>query len=294
MAQPTSSLNEIRIPQGAIRYRDTGTGEPIVFVHGALVDGTLWRKVTPLLEGEFRCVVPDLPLGSHRLAMPPNADLSPPGLARLVAELLAALEIERATLVGNDTGGAICQLVAARHPERLARLVLTPCDAYENFLPPAFRYLQLAARIPGATTVLAQTMRLDFVLRAPLAYGWLTKRPIPDQVLDRWTEPIRLDRAVRRDAGKLLRGISKRYTLEAAEELRDFDRPTLIAWAPEDRFFKLTYGERLAEAIPDARLVRIDDSRTFVSEDQPERLAELIGGFVRETSGAAAPTPAGL
>jgi pimeloyl-ACP methyl ester carboxylesterase len=294
MAQPTSSLNEIRIPQGAIRYRDTGTGEPIVFVHGALVDGTLWRKVTPLLEGEFRCVVPDLPLGSHRLPMPPNADLSPPGLARLIAELLAALEIERATLVGNDTGGAICQLVAARHPERLARLVLTPCDAYENFLPPAFRYLQLAARIPGATTVLAQTMRLDFVRRAPLAYGWLTKRPIPDQVLDRWTEPIRLDRAVRRDAGKLLRGISKRYTLEAAEKLRDFDRPTLIAWAPEDRFFKLTYGERLAEAIPDARLVRIDDSRTFVSEDQPERLAELIGGFVRETSGAAAPASAGL
>jgi len=226
--------------------------------------------------------------------MPPNADLSPPGLARLIAELLVALDIERATLVGNDTGGAICQLVATRHPERLARLVLTPCDAYENFLPPAFRYLQLAARIPGATTVLARTMRLDFVRRAPLAYGWLTKRPIPDQVLDGWTEPIRLDRAVRRDTRKLLRGISKRYTLEAAEKLRDFDRPTLIAWAPEDRFFKLTYGERLAEAIPDARLVRIDDSRTFVSEDQPERLGELIGGFVRETSGAAAPASAGL
>ena len=294
MARPTSSLNEIRIPQGTIRYRDTGTGEPIVFVHGALVDGTLWRKVVPLLEGAFRCVVPDLPLGSHRLPMPPNADLSPPGLARLIAELLVALDIERATLVGNDTGGAICQLVATRHPERLARLVLTPCDAYENFLPPAFRYLQLAARIPGATTVLARTMRLDFVRRAPLAYGWLTKRPIPDQVLDGWTETIRLDRAVRRDTRKLLRGISKRYTLEAAEKLRDFDRPTLIAWAPEDRFFKLTYGERLAEAIPDARLVRIDDSRTFVSEDQPERLGELIGGFVRETSGAAAPASAGL
>ena len=288
MAQPTSSLNEIRIPQGAIRYRDTGTGEPIVFAHGALVDGTLWRKVTPLLEGEFRCVVPDLPLGSHRLPMPPNADLSPPGLARLVAELLAALEIERATLVGNDTGGAICQLVAARHPERLARLVLTPCDAYENFLPPAFRYLQLAARIPGATTVLAQTMRLDFVRRAPLAYGWLTKRPIPDQVLDRWTEPIRLDRAVRRDAGKLLRGISKRYTLEAAEKLRDFDRPTLIAWAPEDRVFKLADARKLAGMIPGARLETIDDARTFVALDQPQRLAELIGNFVAETESAPA------
>ena len=278
----------VRLPQGTIRYRDTGAGKPLVFVHGLLVDGTLWRKVTPLLEGEFRCVVPDFPLGSHRVPMSPDADLSPAGVARIVADFIAALDLDDVTLIGNDTGGAICQLVATEHPARLGRLVLTPCDAYENFLPPFFRPMQYAARVPGLLTALLQAARLGAVQRSPLGFGLLISRDsIDPQVIDSWLRPFFSNRGVRRDVTKFLKAISNRYTLEAAERLRDFDRPALIAWAPDDRFFKLVYGERLAAAIPDARLVRIEDSRTFVSEDQPERLAELIRGFVRETSGAA-------
>jgi pimeloyl-ACP methyl ester carboxylesterase len=288
MAQLHRPPQEVRLPEGTIRYRDTGAGTPLVFVHGLLVDGTLWRKVTPLLEGEFRCVVPDLPLGSHRVPMSPDADLSPPGVARILADFIAALDLEDVTLIGNDTGGAICQLVATEHPARLGRLVLTPCDAYENFLPPFFRPMQYAARVPGLLTALLQPARLGAVQRSPLGFGLLISHDsIDPQVIDSWLRPFFSNRGVRRDVIKFLRAISNRYTLEAAERLRDFDRPALIAWAPEDRFFKLIYGERLAAAIPDARLVRIDDSRTFVSEDQPERLAELIRGFVRETSGAA-------
>jgi pimeloyl-ACP methyl ester carboxylesterase len=291
MAQLHRPPHEVRLPQGTIRYRDTGAGKPLVFVHGLLVDGTLWRKVTPLLEGEFRCVVPDLPLGSHRVPMSPDADLSPPGVARIVADFIAALDLEDVTLIGNDTGGAICQLVATEHPARLGRLVLTPCDAYENFLPPFFRPMQYAARVPGLLTALLQTARLGAVQRSPLGFGLLISRDsIDPQVIDSWLRPFFSNRGVRRDVIKFLKAISNRYTLEAAERLRDFDRPALIAWAPDDRFFKLIYGERLAAAIPDARLVRIEDSRTFVSEDQPERLAELIRGFVRETSGAATAT----
>ena len=288
MAELHRPPQEVRLPQGTIRYRDTGAGKPLVFVHGLLVDGTLWRKVTPLLEGEFRCVVPDLPLGSHRVPMSPDADLSPAGVARIVADFIAALDLEDVTLIGNDTGGALCQLVATEHPARLGRLVLTPCDAYENFLPPFFRPMQYAARVPGLLTALLQTARLGAVQRSPLGFGLLISRDsIDPQVIDSWLRPFFSNRGVRRDVIKFLRAISNRYTLEAAERLRDFDRPALIAWAPDDRFFKLVYGERLAAAIPDARLVRIEDSRTFVSEDQPERLAELIRGFVRETSGAA-------
>jgi len=288
MAELHRPPQEVRLPQGTIRYRDTGAGKPLVFVHGLLVDGTLWRKVTPLLEGEFRCVVPDLPLGSHRVPMNPDADLSPPGVARIVADFITALDLEDVTLIGNDTGGAICQLVATEHPARLGRLVLTPCDAYENFLPPFFRPMQYAARVPGLLTALLQTARLGAVQRSPLGFGLLISRDsIDPQVIDSWLRPFFSNRGVRRDVTKFLKAISNRYTLEAAERLRDFDRPALIAWAPDDRFFKLVYGERLAAAIPDARLVRIEDSRTFVSEDQPERLAELIRGFVRETSGAA-------
>jgi pimeloyl-ACP methyl ester carboxylesterase len=273
---------QVELPQGTIRYRDSGAGEPIVFVHGALVDGRLWKDVVPLLERDFRCLVPDLPLGSHQVPMKPDADLTPYGLARLVADFIEALDLRDVTLVGNDTGGAICQITAARHPERLARLVLTPSDAYEDFPPAAFKYLTVAARIPGALPMLAQSTRLGALRRSPIAYGWLTKKRLDDDLLRAWVEPGLKDRGVARDGRKVLLGAHKRYTLEAAEKLKSFDRPTLIAWSTEDRFFKLKHGEQLARDIPDARLERIDDARTFVSLDQPERLAELIAGFVRE------------
>jgi pimeloyl-ACP methyl ester carboxylesterase len=117
----TEPSAEVRLSHGAIRYRDGGEGEPIVFVHGLLVNGTVWRKVAPRLVGEFRCIVPDWPMGSHRVTMSPDADLSALGMARLVADFLAALDLEQATIVGSDTGGGICQLVATRHPGRLAR-----------------------------------------------------------------------------------------------------------------------------------------------------------------------------
>ena len=289
ISQALGEQKEVRLPQGTISYRERGSGEPIVFVHGLLVNGALWRRVTPPLEGEFRCVVPDLPLGSHRVPMDAGADLSPPGVARLVSDFLAALDLDGVTLVGNDTGGAISQLVAAHHPERLRRLVLTPCDAYENFLPPAFRPLQYAAYVPGLITVLMQGGRIGAIRRGPLGFGLLSKRrPIDDETLQGYLAPFLADHRVRRDALKVLRGISNRQTIEAAELLHQFDRPTLIAWAREDRFFKLRFAERLAEEIPNARLVRIEDSRTFVSEDQPERLAEEIASFVRETAAAPA------
>jgi pimeloyl-ACP methyl ester carboxylesterase len=287
MAEQSSAMQEIRLPQGAIRYRELGEGEPIVFVHGLLVDGQLWRDVAPRLAEEFRCIVPDLPLGCHASPTPVGTDLSPPGLARIVADLLEALELERVTLVGNDTGGAICQLVATRHRDRLARLVLTPCDAFEDFLPPAFRPLQWAARVPGLLKVVLQPTRLDAVRRSPLAFGWLIKsRPLDAELLESWVRPSLQNPAVFRDVVEILRRIDNRFTLEAAERLREFDRPTLVAWSTEDRFFKFRNAKRLAETIPDARLEPIEDARTFVPLDQPERLAELIGAFMRETSGA--------
>jgi pimeloyl-ACP methyl ester carboxylesterase len=291
MATNDAETRTVQLDAGPIHYRDSGSGPPIVFAHGLLVDGTLWRKVTPLLEDRFRCVVPNLPLGSHREPMRPDADLTPAGVARLLADFMGALELEDVTLVGNDTGGAISQLVAANHPERLGRLVLTPCDAYENFLPPFFRPLQYAAKVPGLLTTLVQPMRVRALQRGPLGFGFLiSPENIDPDVLDAWLQPYLSNGAVRRDTIKFLRSISNRYTLEAAEKLRTFDRPTLIAWAPEDRFFKFKYAQRLAEEMPDARLVTIEDSRTFVSEDQPERLAEEVAAFVSETAGSPAPS----
>jgi pimeloyl-ACP methyl ester carboxylesterase len=278
----------VTIAQGTIRYGEAGEGPPIVFLHGLLVDGRLWRKVTPLLHDRFRCIVPDLPLGSHTVPMDPDADLSPPGMARIVAGFLEELELDDVTLVANDTGGAIAQIIAANHPERIGRLALTNCDAFENFLPPAFRPLQWAARVPGMLTGVMQGMRLTPMRRLPIAYGWLIKRDFRAAPTREWVTPFLSDRAVRRDTVKLLKGIDPKYTFEAAEKLRHFDKPTLLAWAVEDRFFKLSYAERLAETIPGATLERIEDSYTFVPEDQSERLAELVGSFARDGARAEA------
>ena len=276
-----TAITEAALPQGRIRYRELGTGEPIVLVHGLLTDSELWREVLPRLAADFRVIAPDWPLGSHRTPMAAGADLSPLGLAKIIAGFLAELDLEGVTLVGNDTGGALCQLVAVHHPERLGRLVLTPCDAYENFLPPAFRPLQALARVPGATFAVLQSMRAAPARRAPLAYGWVTKRA-DDQLTRAWIEPALASRAIRREVASVLKGISQRYTLDAAEHFAEFSKPVLIAWAPEDRFFKLRYGERLADAFPHARLELIEDSYTFVPIDQPERTAELIAAFARE------------
>ena len=244
--------------------------------------------MTPLLEDRFRCIVPDLPLGSHRAPMKPDADLSPPGLARIVAGFMEALDLEDVTLVANDTGGAISQITAAHHPERIGRLLLTNCDAFENFLPPAFRPMQWAARVPGALTGMMAGMRFAPLRRLPNAYGRLIKRDFAGAPTREWVDPFLTDRAIRRDTIKVLKGIDPKYTFEAAERLREFDRPALLAWAVEDRFFKLSFAERLARTIRGANLETIEDSYTFVSEDQPERLAELAGAFAGRVSSPAA------
>jgi pimeloyl-ACP methyl ester carboxylesterase len=280
-------MTEAKLSQGTIHYRESGAGPPIVFVHGLLVDGRLWRKVTPLLESRFRCIVPDLPLGSHQKPMNMDADLSPAGLARIVADFLEALDLQEVVLVGNDTGGAISQITAANHPDRIGRLVLTNCDAFENFLPPAFRPLQWGARVPPVLNGLLQGMRFAPMRRLPIAYGWLIKRDFAGAPTREWVEPFLSNREIRRDTAKVLRGIEPRYTIEAAEKLRGFDRPAMLAWAVEDRFFKISYAEKLAATIQGATLERIEDSYTFVSEDQPERLAELIGSFGDLSSRAA-------
>ena len=273
---------QVELPQGTLRYREVGQGDPIVFIHGLLVNATLWDGVAARLARTHRCILPDLPMGAHAIPMNPHADLSPPGMARLVADFLGALALDEVTLVANDTGGAISQLLVTSQPERIGRLVLTNCDAFENFLPPFFRPLQWLARVPGALTVAIQLMRSAAIRHSALGFGLLAEHPIPAETLAGWVRPALADPAVRRDARKLLRGISKRQTLQAAERLPGFERPTLLAWAPADRFFRFSFAERLLERFPNGRLQRIEDARTFVSLDQPERLAELIEEFLRE------------
>jgi pimeloyl-ACP methyl ester carboxylesterase len=252
------------------------------------VNSLLWEPVADLLAKDFRVIAPDWPLGSNTVPLNSGADTSPSALAQVVADFLEALGLSEVTLVGNDTGGAICQLVIANHPERIGRLVLTPCDAYENFPPPIFAPTMVALKSPAVVRVLAALMRPRFVQRSPLAYGLLVRHPIADDVMRSFLTPVRTDKQVRRQMSQTVRGIDKQQLLEASKRFKEFDRPVLIAWAPKDIFFKFQFAERLASDFPNARLERIEDARTFVSLDQPQRTAELITAFAREPIGSAA------
>jgi pimeloyl-ACP methyl ester carboxylesterase len=272
-------MSRVDLPQGPIAYRELGSGEPLLFVHGLLVDGRLWSGVADGLSSEFRCLVPDWPMGSHKLAMNPDADLSPPGMAEIIAAFIDALGLDRVTLVGNDTGGAMSQIFTVAHPDRVERLLLTNCDMLDVFPPFPFNFMPPLARVPGGMTVMAAPFRIGAVRRA--TYGMLVKHPISPELPDSWLEPVMTDPEIKRDAGKFTAGVHKRHTLEAAERLRTFERPVRFIWAPEDRFFKLAKAEQLAAMVPDARIETIADAKTFVPLDQPQRVAELVAEFCR-------------
>jgi pimeloyl-ACP methyl ester carboxylesterase len=272
-------MTMIEIPQGRVEVRDSGGDGPVLlFVHGLLVNGHLWDDAVAALGADFRCVQPDLPLGAHRHPLNQDADMSPPGLARLVADLIAAMDLSGVTIVGNDTGGAITQLVLTRHPANIERVVLTNCDAYENFLPPAFRPLQWLGHVPGTAFATAQVFRARVAQR--LFLKTVAHRKLPSHLLDSFARPFIDDAAVRRDATKVLKGISKTYTVEAAQLFPSFERPVLIAWGTDDRFFKPSYAERLAADFPNAQLEWIAGSRAFVPLDKPTELADAIKRFI--------------
>jgi pimeloyl-ACP methyl ester carboxylesterase len=272
---------EVELPAGRLRYREAGEGKPVVFVHGYLVDGRLWDGVVDSLADGFRCLAPDWPIGAQQIAMKPDADLSPYGIAAIVASFLDALELEDVTIVGNDSGGAMSQVLVTRHPERVGRLVLTNCDTHENFPPGIFKAMPPLAKLPGGMTVLSAPFRIGPLARA--AFKPFAKTQIPPQLVASWMAPGLHDPAVKHDAKKVTAGMHKRYTLEAAEKLRGSELPLLLAWAPGDRYFPISYAERLAEGMPNARIVRIPDAKTFVPLDQPERLAGEIATFVQSS-----------
>jgi pimeloyl-ACP methyl ester carboxylesterase len=279
----TAKLGEprtIQTPSGRIAYRERGDGRPIVFVHGVGVTGDLWRKVAPELARAYRCIVPDWPLGAHCERVHPATDMSLPGLATIVAEFLAALDLSEVTIVSNDTGGAISQSLVGRRGERVERLVLTSCDAFDKYPPAPQRLLAAAAHAPPLIWVLGKAMRWGWAQRLPVAYGWTTRRPIESRIMDAYTAGVRGRSWVRRDLVRILRAANRDDMFAAAIGLRAFDRPALVVWAADDRLFPPVYGRLLAELLPQGRFVELPDCMTFVPEEQPARLVELIARFL--------------
>ena len=271
-----------RIGSGQVRVFQRGSGDPIVLVHGAMVNANLWRQVVPMLASRFRVVTLDLPFGSHDRPVE-QADLSPPGIASMIVETMETLRLGGATLLANDTGGAIAQLIVAERPDLIGRLALTSSDAYADFPPAAFAFMRAAAALPGGLLPLLAPMRMRALRRLPFAHGWLTRRPLPPVISDSYLLPSILDRRIRRDLARVLVGLRSKHTMAAAERFREFERPVLVAWSRQDRFCPIANARRLAREFPDARLEWVDDAYTFSPEDQPARVAALVSHFISTT-----------
>jgi pimeloyl-ACP methyl ester carboxylesterase len=275
-------MSDIELSAGTIEYRDSGGDGPVlVLLHGLMMDATLWDDVIASLSADYRCIAPTLPLGAHQRAVRPDADLSLPGVARLVGELLDRLDLRDVTIVGNDTGGAIVQLLMTESPPRVGRAVLVSCDAFDNF-PPGLtgKTLFLTGKLPPALFGLfMQQMRLRPVRRLPIAFGWLTRTG--DRATARWLRPVLTKPEIRRDTVRVLRaaGADRGLLVRAAGRLPRFERPALVVWAAGDRVMPPEHGRRLAELLPHGQLAEVGDSYTLVPLDQPARLAQLIREF---------------
>ncbi|MFD3875032.1 alpha/beta fold hydrolase [Streptomyces sp. NPDC058623] len=276
-------MPRIELSSGSVDYQDTGGEGPVlVFGHGMPMNETQWRKVVPLLVG-YRCVLPTLPLGGHRRPMNADADLSQRGVALLLGEFIERLGLDQVTLVLNDWGGGQF-LVSEGRDQRIARLVLVACEAFDNFPPGPAKAMAQVCRVPGGVWLLTRLMGIPAFRRNRAGYGGMSVRGIPDEIMDDWFAPATRSRAIRKDLAKFATGAPDRRTLLAwSERLRTFDRPVLVVWATEDRLMPREHGPRLAELYPQSRLVEIAASSTLIPEDQPERLADVLTDFLVQT-----------
>lgn len=277
-----SSRRMVQLPSGQVGVREHGNGRPVVLLHGLVANGLVWRHVVDGLDarlgGAIRCIAPDLALGSHTPAVP-GADLTLPGLARTVIDLLDALGIEEAVLVGNGYGGDIAQVVAACYPRRVEALVLVATNAFDSD-PWPVKVLSRLASLPAAGLMQSKAIGLKPVQRLRITYGGATKRPIPAGIMAEYLRPLRSDPLVRKDFWRFLDGLSPAYLAEYSPRLADYDRPALVVWPREERYFPAEGAARLARTLPRATLEYVDDSYAWVPEDNPAPLVALLCEFL--------------
>jgi pimeloyl-ACP methyl ester carboxylesterase len=284
-------MTSVEVPAGVIEYSETGSGSPVVLLHGLLMDHTLWDRVLPLLPGGFRYLRPVLPLGAHRRAMNPGADLTLPGQVRLVAGFLDALSLEDVTLVHSDWGGALF-LTARGLDHRVARQVILPCEAFGNF-PPGLpgKMVALAVRLPGGVQLAARQLRVGWLRRLPILYGQMARRPVPGELMRRWTEPVLTDPDIRRDLLAYCRGrFDKAALIADTEALRRFQGDVLVLWSPDNRVMPPAHGRQLAALMPRARYAEIPGAWVLSPLDEPGAVAHHMGEFLTSAPSTTGPS----
>jgi pimeloyl-ACP methyl ester carboxylesterase len=275
-------IHWLNLPLGRMRVRTCGAGPALILTHGLLVDSRIWDDVAfDVSDHGFMVVLPDLPLGAHTEPVADRGALTTKSLALSLFDLADQLALERFSILGFDTGGAIAQVATAAQPDRIERLALMSCDAFENYPPRLIKPFQWAARWPPAMSLvlkLLSDVRFQF---APLPLGLVAKRKLPQALVQAWSEPARTNQAIRADLVAFLLQMNERDTLAAANQLRCFRGPSTVMWSNEDRVFPKRDATRLAELLPNCQLRWIDDAFTFASLDNPARMFELIMEWLR-------------
>ena len=276
-------MPEVELTAGPIDYGDSGgDGRPLIFIGGLPHDEALWDGVIAELAPRFRCLTPVLPLGAQRKALRPDADLSLPGLSRIVTEFLERLGLDDAVVCFNDWGGAQT-MVANGGTDRVGGFVLISCETDGNYPPGvAGRIAALSGFMPGGFGVMRLALSSPALRRLPFTYGRMSKRGVPDELMRRWLEPLRRAE-IRRDTGRYVRDVrhGRRQMKAATEQLGSFEKPVLVVWDEEGTMMPNEAGRALADAFPDSRHVELPDCFTLIPIDQPQALAREIREFAR-------------
>lgn len=275
-------MQSVEVPAGTIEYTEAGNGPSVVLLHGLLMDHTLWDRCLPHLPEGFRYIRPVLPLGSHRLPMRAGADLTLDGQVHLVADFLDALDLHDVTLVHTDWGGGLF-LTAHNRDQRVARHVILPCEAFDNF-PPGLpgKMAALAARMPGGVSLACRQLRVGWLRRTPLLFGQMARRPIDDRLVRGWTEPALRSRDVRRDLVTYARTrFDSRSLIASTEELRRFKGDALVLWSPDNKVMPPEHGPRLAELFARGTYAEVPGAYVLSMLDEPELVARHMGDFLR-------------
>ncbi|OBK15534.1 alpha/beta fold hydrolase [Mycobacterium asiaticum] len=273
-------MPQATLTHATVSYRVVGPADsphpPVLFVHGILVDERLWDRVADGLAGMgYRCYLPTWPLGAHTIPAAEGADLSPAGIAAMINEFMVALDLSEVTLVGNDTGGALCQFVIDAHPGRIGRLVLTNCDAFDKFPPFPFWLVFALLRGPKSIKTLFAMMNVAALRHSPLGFGLLLSDRDPE-LTESWLAPCRDDPRICRDLAGLLRKVAATDLTDVATRFSRFTQPVTLVWGMRDRCFTPELGRRLAALFPNSTMIEVPGARTFVSLDNPAAVIEAI------------------